>query len=84
MSPPSGQTCIEYLQSFIDGVGGYVGNPNDAWICHYCPARTTSEFLASKFEMKDGEQWRDIMIVIAISLLNVCASFFITMLSVTD
>ncbi|KAG6874373.1 hypothetical protein C0995_015109 [Termitomyces sp. Mi166 len=35
-NPPSGQTCAEWGQAFVDKFGGYIDNLNDTLACRYC------------------------------------------------
>ncbi|KAL5483571.1 SNQ2_6 [Sanghuangporus weigelae] len=76
--PPSGQTCVDYLNDFIDEVGGYLNNPHGSEICEYCPARTTDEYLASRYNIYYSHRWRNMMIVLAACLLNIVLMFVLT------
>lgn len=69
--PPQGRTCSEYLQSFINVVGGYLAEPNATSSCAYCPYRTTDQYLESNFSIKYSHRWRNIGIVIAFIAFNV-------------
>ncbi|KAL5532389.1 SNQ2_2 [Sanghuangporus sanghuang] len=76
--PPSGQTCADYLNVFIDEVGGYLNNPHSSEICEYCPARTTDEYLASRYKIYYSHRWRNVVIVLAACLLNIALMFAFT------
>lgn len=69
--PLSGQTCADYLTAFIEDVGGYLNNPQGFEICEYCPARTTDEYLAARYNIHYSHRWRNVVIVLGASLLNV-------------
>ena len=45
ITPPSGETCSQYMQPFIDLAGGYLAPNTSATTCLYCPFRTTDAFL---------------------------------------
>ncbi|KAL5521040.1 hypothetical protein ACEPAG_8962 [Sanghuangporus baumii] len=76
--PPSGQTCADYLNIFIGEVGGYLNNPHGSEICEYCPARTTDEYLASRYNIYYSHRWRNVVIVLAACLLNIVLMFALT------
>ncbi|KAL5505028.1 SNQ2_6 [Sanghuangporus vaninii] len=76
--PPSGQTCADYLNVFIDEAGGYLNNPHGSEICEYCPARTTDEYLASRYNIYYSHRWRNVVIVLAACLLNIVLMFVLT------
>ena len=52
--PPSGQTCLDYMNSYINGnetmgiqaMGGELQNPGAMQDCSYCPITNTNAFLA--------------------------------------
>ena len=78
IQPPSGQTCTQYLQTYISEAGGYLANPNATSDCSYCSSRTTDEFLYRNFNILYDHHWRDLGIFIAYCLFNVssCRLFF--------
>lgn len=71
LTPPSGQTCSQYLQSFINSAGGYVLNGSATDECAYCPFRTTNEFLSNNFNIEYYHRWRDVGIFVGFIAINV-------------
>ncbi|PVH68360.1 putative multidrug resistance ABC transporter [Cadophora sp. DSE1049] len=58
MQPPSGSTCAQYLNDYVAEAGGYIINGNATVGCHFCPMRTTNEFLRS-VSAPYSEAWRN-------------------------
>ncbi|KAF9876534.1 ABC multidrug transporter [Colletotrichum karsti] len=56
-SAPDGNTCGDYMASYIQSNGGYVVDAN-ATSCQYCGMADTNEFL-SGMNMSLSNQWRD-------------------------
>lgn len=71
VQPPSGQTCSQYLQAYIDQAGGYLTNPDASSGCEFCSSRTTDEFLQSSFNIFYEHHWRNLGIVAAFCVFNV-------------
>ncbi|KII90642.1 hypothetical protein PLICRDRAFT_136999 [Plicaturopsis crispa FD-325 SS-3] len=80
LDPPSGQTCIQYLQSYITTTGGYLVNGDATSACQYCSARTTDEFLGPSFNIRYSTHWRDLGIFCAFILFNLFSVYFFTWL----
>lgn len=55
-SAPSGQTCGEYMQPYISGVGGYL-NSNTTGSCEFCTYSDTNVFL-SRVSASYSHAWR--------------------------
>jgi ATP-binding cassette subfamily G (WHITE) protein 2 (SNQ2) len=72
LEPPSGSTCLQYLEGFISKAGGYVLNEDATSGCQYCSFRTTDEFLSTSFTIAYSHHWRNLGIVIAFTVINVC------------
>jgi ABC-type multidrug transport system permease subunit len=76
-SPPSGQQCLQYAQSYVSAVGGYINNPNATSDCQYCTYRSGDEFYQN-LGMKFDHRWRDMGIFIGFLFFNIfvtiCAS----------
>lgn len=70
INPPSGQTCVQYLNKFIDMSGGYLTNPNATTQCNFCQYRTTDQFLESRNVFYDN-RWRSLGIFIGFTAFNV-------------
>ncbi|KAH9841151.1 pleiotropic drug resistance ABC transporter [Rhodofomes roseus] len=77
VNPPSGQTCVQYLNKFIDMNGGYLTNPNATNQCNFCQYRTTDQFLDSRNVSYDN-RWRSLGIFIGFTVFNVVAIYIIT------
>jgi len=74
LSPPSGQTCGEYLQPYITSSGGYLTVYNATSGCEFCPVATTEQFLESGFNISYAHRWRNVGILSAFILFNVSLS----------
>jgi ATP-binding cassette subfamily G (WHITE) protein 2 (PDR) len=46
MTPPSGQTCEQYLSTWISQSGGYLLDPSATDSCTFCSINETNTFLA--------------------------------------
>ncbi|KAE9401914.1 pleiotropic drug resistance ABC transporter [Gymnopus androsaceus JB14] len=69
-SPPSGQTCYEWANDFVDVFGGYLNNPNATSACQYCEYRTGDEFY-TPLNISFDNRWRDVFIIFAFFVFNV-------------
>ncbi|KAF5374350.1 hypothetical protein D9758_004563 [Tetrapyrgos nigripes] len=76
--PPSGMSCHQYLDPFIQNVGGYLADSSDDSSCLYCAARTTDEFLAANLNIQYSHHWRDLGVVWGYVVFNVVAVFALT------
>ena len=66
-SPPTGQTCGEYMADFLASNAGYVENANSTTSCQYCPYATGGEY-AQVFNLNEKYYaWRDVS-----GLTNTC------------
>ena len=79
LNPPSGETCIGYMQTYINAAGGYLTNPNATSNCQFCSAKNTDEFLLLSFNIDYGNRWRDTGIILGVTLFNVGFSPNITL-----
>ncbi|KAA1475301.1 pleiotropic drug resistance ABC transporter [Dentipellis sp. KUC8613] len=80
LTPPSGQTCIEYMGPFIERAGGYLVNNNATDTCGFCSARTTDQFLGSSFNIIYSHRWWNYGLIWAYILFNVFAIYAATYL----
>lgn len=71
--PPSGQTCNEYLQPYIDLVGGYVTNGDATSQCSFCSVNDSNSFLAST-GVYYADRWRNFGIMWAFIIFNIFAA----------
>lgn len=76
VQPPSGLSCSQYLDTFINSMGGYVQNPNATSNCEYCAYRTTDQFLLASFNIKYSHHWRNLGIFMVFIVVNVSLLIF--------
>lgn len=57
-NPPSGQTCGEYLQPFLQQAPGQLQNPADTEQCRYCSFTNADQYL-SLSRIYWSERWRN-------------------------
>jgi ABC-type multidrug transport system permease subunit len=69
-SPPSGQTCGEYLAPFLQQAPGQLQNPSATDQCHYCQLSNADQYLASS-EIFWNDRWRNYGIVWAYIVFNI-------------
>ncbi|CAG8279653.1 unnamed protein product [Penicillium salamii] len=69
-NPPSGQTCMEYLQKYATAAGGQIMNGNATSNCEYCPLSVADQSLAS-FGIYYSERWRNFGIMWAFIAFNI-------------
>ncbi|OHE91114.1 ABC-2 type transporter [Colletotrichum orchidophilum] len=74
MNPPPGQTCGQYLQTYIAQAGGYLADPAAAGNCSFCPTSNTNEVL-SGVHVEFRNRWRDLGILFAFVFFNAIAAF---------
>ncbi|KAF8069197.1 pleiotropic drug resistance ABC transporter [Lyophyllum atratum] len=75
LTPPSGQTCRSYLQTYIQNFGGYVTNPDATSSCSFCAYATTDQFLGSNFNIFYSHHWRNFGILIGYIIFNIAAIY---------
>lgn len=76
-NPPSGQTCSEYMATYISRAGGKVYNPNATSNCQFCSATSTNDFLTSLF-INYSDRWRNFGFMWVYIITNVvgCILFY--------
>lgn len=74
--PPLGQTCGDYMQSYIQSAGGYLLDENATDKCHFCLMSSTNTFLTS-VESRYSERWRNFGIFICFIAINMVATVFL-------
>ena len=72
LTPPTGLSCQSYMQSYMDNSGGYLVD-NSSTECHFCPYRTTDQFLYTSFNIEYSHRWRDVGIFVGFIAINVSA-----------
>lgn len=73
LTPPHGQTCIEFLGPFIKETTGYLIDDNSTSQCEYCPLKTTDDFLDA-ISASYANRWRDFGIGMAYIIFNIIAA----------
>ena len=73
ITPPSGQTCQQYMGPYIAANGGYITDPNATDTCHFCQYDSTDGFLGNSFNVFYSHHWRDLGIFAAFICFNVSA-----------
>ncbi|KAG4432132.1 hypothetical protein IFR05_012387 [Cadophora sp. M221] len=68
-SSPVGQTCGEYLNSYLENAPGYLLNPNSTEACQYCSIRNGDIYLAGP-KIYWNERWRNFGILWAFIVFN--------------
>ncbi|KAK5441492.1 Multidrug resistance protein [Exophiala xenobiotica] len=72
-TPPSGQTCAQYMASYIDATGGYLENPDSTGNCSYCSIGDTDTFLAA-VSAHPQYMWRNWGIMWAFIFFNIAGA----------
>ncbi|KAG5718995.1 Brefeldin A resistance protein [Termitomyces sp. T112] len=67
--PPSGQTCAEWGQAFVDKFGGYIDNLNDTLRCRYCQYSVGDQFY-EPLNISYSLRWRDAFILFSFFIFN--------------
>ena len=75
-NPRRGQTCGEYLQSYISKAGGAILNPNATQQCQFCPVADTNAYLTI-LNSSYAHRWRNFGIMWAYIVFNVCGALFL-------
>ena len=71
--PPSGSTCIEYMQPYIQALGGYLTNENATEACSFCTVSKTNTYLGGN-KVYYSERWRNFGIIWAYIIFNIGAA----------
>jgi ATP-binding cassette subfamily G (WHITE) protein 2 (PDR) len=69
-APPSGQTCGQYLNTFLQTAPGVLQNPDSTYECYYCSLRSSDQFLAGS-EIYYSQRWRNYGIMWAFICFNI-------------
>ncbi|KAF5330166.1 hypothetical protein D9611_010635 [Ephemerocybe angulata] len=80
ITPPSGQTCAEYMDPYISLAGGYLQNPDASADCRFCSTRTTDQFLEASFNIFYSHRWRNVGIMFAFIGFNISMVYLLTYL----
>lgn len=74
-SPPSGQTCGEYMRPYIDAFGGYLTNAQATSNCSFCKIATTDAYL-KQVASHPQLMWRNFGLMWAYIVFNVAGAVF--------
>ncbi|KAI9806468.1 MAG: hypothetical protein M1833_003655 [Piccolia ochrophora] len=69
-SPPSGETCGNYMADYISTMGGYLQDPQASEDCSFCPIAETNAFL-SAVSSSPSHAWRNFGIMWAYIIFNI-------------
>jgi ATP-binding cassette subfamily G (WHITE) protein 2 (PDR) len=73
MQPPSGKTCLDFLQKYVDAKGGTIINPNATENCSFCTTATTDAYL-EPLGADYGDRWRNFGLLIVYIIFNVAGA----------
>lgn len=68
-NPPSGQTCIDYMQPYISTAGGFLLDDAATTNCQFCQISDTNVFLDA-VSVHYSNRWRDFGIMWAFIVIN--------------
>ncbi|KAI0548730.1 ABC-2 type transporter-domain-containing protein [Xylaria curta] len=76
--PPSNETCMMYMDSYIKGAGGYLqpGTENNMANCVYCPVADTNAYLKS-VGIEYGDRWRNFGLLFVYIVFNIFGALFL-------
>lgn len=69
-NPRSGQTCGQYMSTYINTAGGYLTNESATANCEFCTAANTNVYLA-QLSSQYSTRWRNFGIMWAFIIFNV-------------
>jgi ATP-binding cassette subfamily G (WHITE) protein 2 (PDR) len=73
---PSGQSCGQYMQPYIDSFGGYLEETNASGTCSFCTIEDTNAFLSS-INSSYSHRWRNFGIMWGYVIFNVAAALLL-------
>jgi ATP-binding cassette subfamily G (WHITE) protein 2 (PDR) len=68
--PADGQTCGQYLSTYLQNATGYLSNPETTQACRYCAYKVADQYLAGS-SIFWSERWRNFGIMFAFIGFNV-------------
>lgn len=74
-NPPSGQTCGQYMETYIATAGGYLTNNASTANCEFCTAADTNVYL-TQLSSQYSTRWRNFGIMWAFIIFNICGALF--------
>ncbi|KAK9475786.1 ABC-2 type transporter-domain-containing protein [Lipomyces japonicus] len=60
LNPPSGLTCGQYMQDYLESNGGYINNPDATASCQYCKWRVADEYLETVNINYSRDRWTSV------------------------
>lgn len=69
-NPPAGQSCLEYMQSYINSTGGFLLDDAATTACQYCQVSETNTFLDG-VSVNYTRRWRNFGILWAFIIINI-------------
>lgn len=69
----NGQTCGDYMESWITAAGGYIVNPDATQDCAYCTVADTNTFL-KLVSIEFDDRWRNFGILVVYIVFNIGAA----------
>ena len=75
-NPPSGQTCIQYMNDYINTTGGYLTNEDATTNCQFCVASNTNVYL-EQLSSQYSTRWRNFGIMWAFIIFNIVGALFL-------
>jgi ATP-binding cassette, subfamily G (WHITE), member 2, PDR len=74
--PPQGQTCGEYMASYMRMAGGYLRDANATQSCSFCQITSTDQFLRRVY-VDWNTRWRDFGLLWVYVVFNVGGAIFL-------
>ncbi|CAN3499562.1 pleiotropic ABC efflux transporter of multiple drugs Cdr1p [Diutina catenulata] len=74
-SPPSSQTCGDYMEEYISKAGGYLEDPGASDECRFCLMSTTNQYLQRVYASYE-HRWRDFGILWCFIVFNAIGAIF--------
>ncbi|KAL2863758.1 pleiotropic drug resistance family ABC transporter [Aspergillus lucknowensis] len=76
LAPPENTTCYNYMEPFMDLMGGYLQNPNATSDCTFCQISSTDTYLAA-VQSNFSDAWRNFGLMWVYILFNIVGAVFI-------
>jgi ATP-binding cassette, subfamily G (WHITE), member 2, PDR len=71
--PPSGQTCAQYMSSYISAFGGYLRDDSATTECAFCASSSTNDVLGG-LGINFDERWRNFGLMMIYVIFNLFAA----------
>ena len=69
-NPPSGQTCGQYMSTYLNTLGGYLTNESATADCEFCAVASTNVYL-TQLNSQYSTRWRNFGIMWAFIIFNI-------------